>query len=136
MSFPVCAEKAFDEKRNLKQPKELSINKVGHGKITSCTTCNDCIFCFQVLFLFGLIHLFLGIQGIQIVRGLIFWRNVWLIISRRNFRSDQYSLIQDQALYLMYPHEVAKNLDYRKFFIFGKNLDYREKKNKKMNYFR
>lgn len=29
--FVVLAEKAFDEDGNLKQPKELSINKVGHG---------------------------------------------------------------------------------------------------------
>ena len=28
-------EKAFDENRVLQRPKELSINKVGHGKVTN-----------------------------------------------------------------------------------------------------
>lgn len=31
----LCVEKAFDENRVLKQPKELSINKVGHGMVTN-----------------------------------------------------------------------------------------------------
>ncbi|RZS04067.1 hypothetical protein BHM03_00034342 [Ensete ventricosum] len=34
----VIAEKAFGEDGNLKQPKELSINKVGHGLSPSCDT--------------------------------------------------------------------------------------------------
>lgn len=38
-SWIFCTERAFDENRNLKQPKELSINKVGHGK-ASCIICS------------------------------------------------------------------------------------------------
>lgn len=30
--FLSMTEKAFDDDGNLKQPKQLSINKVGHGK--------------------------------------------------------------------------------------------------------
>lgn len=32
-------EKAFDENGNLKQPKQLSINKVGHGMVLLITCC-------------------------------------------------------------------------------------------------
>lgn len=32
----LLAEKAFGDDGNLRQPKELSINKVGHGKLWSC----------------------------------------------------------------------------------------------------
>ena len=31
LSVIIFIEKAFDEEGNLKQPKQLSINKVGHG---------------------------------------------------------------------------------------------------------
>lgn len=37
--FVVLAEKAFDENGNLKQPKQLSINKVGHGMVLLITCC-------------------------------------------------------------------------------------------------
>lgn len=42
-SFAVLTEKAFDAEGNLKQPKELSINKVGHGMLGSDLMLVECI---------------------------------------------------------------------------------------------
>lgn len=47
-SFAVLTEKAFDHDGNLKQPKELSINKVGHGMLL--TLCWLIVFWLQILF--------------------------------------------------------------------------------------
>lgn len=49
--FVVLAEKAFDEDGNLKQPKQLSINKVGHGMVLLITCCQQSCFIFQPTFL-------------------------------------------------------------------------------------
>lgn len=42
------AEKAFDDDGNLKQPKQLSINKVGHGLSQKMINCY-CVFLFLLL---------------------------------------------------------------------------------------
>lgn len=43
-SISVLTEKAFDEDGNLKQPKQLAINKVGHGNLLFITYCQKSCF--------------------------------------------------------------------------------------------
>ena len=60
----MCVEKAFDENRVLTRPKELSINKVGHGKFTD-------------LYLIDLFYVsFCNISFLEYAENMARWRHV------------------------------------------------------------